>query len=104
MLSQALAEIGKSLAIRPKYDNFIGGKWVAPVKGQYFENISPITGKKICDVARSTEEDIELAVEAAHKAKEKWGKTSPAERSALLNKVADIVEKRLNLLALVETV
>src|SRR5262249_24194455 len=81
-----------------------GGKWVAPVKGQYFENISPITGKKICDIARSTAEDIELAVDAAHKAKEAWGKTSPAERSTLLNKVADIVEKRLSLLALVETI
>jgi aldehyde dehydrogenase len=104
MLSKALEEIGKSVAIRPKYDNFIGGKWVAPVKGQYFENISPITGKKICDIARSTAEDIELAVDAAHKAKEAWGKTPPAERSKLLSKVADIVEERLNLLALVESV
>ncbi|MGE3830837.1 MAG: aldehyde dehydrogenase family protein, partial [Parvibaculaceae bacterium] len=104
MLSKALEEIGKSVAIRPKYDNFIGGKWVVPVKGQYFENISPITGKKICDIARSTAEDIELAVDAAHKAKEAWGKTSPAERSKLLNKIADIIEQRLSLLALVESI
>ncbi|MGE3873634.1 MAG: aldehyde dehydrogenase [Parvibaculaceae bacterium] len=104
MLAQALKEIEKTVAIRPKYENFIGGKWVAPVRGQYFENISPITGKKICDIARSTAEDIDLAVEAAHKAREKWGKTSPAERAKLLNKVADVVESRLSLLALVESI
>jgi aldehyde dehydrogenase len=104
MLAQALKEIEKTVAIRPRYENFIGGKWVAPVKGQYFENISPITGKKVCDVARSTAEDIELAVDAAHKAREKWGKTAPAERAKLLNKVADVVESRLGLLALVESI
>ncbi|QIG49293.1 aldehyde dehydrogenase family protein [Nordella sp. HKS 07] len=104
MLAQALKEIEKTVAIRPRYENFIGGKWVAPVKGQYFENISPITGRKICDIARSSAEDIELAVDAAHKAREKWGKTAPAERAKLLNKVADVVEKRLSLLALVESI
>lgn len=104
MLAQALKEIEKTVAIRPRYENFIGGKWVAPVKGQYFENISPITGKKVCDIARSTAEDIELAVDAAHKAREKWGKTAPAERAKLLNKVADVVESRLSLLALVESI
>ncbi|MBK1870311.1 aldehyde dehydrogenase [Taklimakanibacter albus] len=104
MLAQALKEIEKTVAIRPRYENFIGGKWVAPVKGQYFENISPITGKKVCDIARSTAEDIELAVDAAHKAREKWGKTAPAERAKLLNKVADVVESRLGLLALVESI
>ncbi|HEX7824203.1 MAG TPA: aldehyde dehydrogenase family protein [Mycobacterium sp.] len=104
MLAQALKEIEKTVAIRPRYENFIGGKWVAPVKGQYFENISPITGKKVCDIARSTAEEIELAVDAAHTAREKWGKTAPAERAKLLNKVADVVESRLSLLALVESI
>jgi len=104
MFAKALEDIKKSIALRPRYDNFIGGKWVAPVKGRYFENISPITGKKVCEIARSTSEDIDLAVTAATKAKDKWGKTPPAERAKLLNKVADIVESRLSLLALVETI
>jgi len=104
MLSKAIEEIKKSVAIRPRYDNFIGGKWVAPVKGQYFDNISPITGQKFCEVARSTAEDIDLAVDAAHKAKDAWGKTPAAERAAVLLKIADVIEKRLSLLALVETI
>ena len=65
----------RRLAIRSRYDNFIGGKWDAPVRGQYFENISPITGKPVTEVARSTAEDIELALDAAHAAREKWGRT-----------------------------
>jgi len=104
MLSKALKEIEKSVAIRPKYDNFIGGKWVAPVKGQYFDNISPITGQKFCEVARSTSEDIELAVDAAHKAREKWGKTPAAERARVLNRIADVMEQKLSLLAMVESI
>ncbi|MFT3987525.1 aldehyde dehydrogenase [Aestuariivirga sp.] len=104
MLSKAIEEIKKSVAIRPRYDNFIGGKWVAPVKGQYFDNISPITGQKFCEVARSTAEDIDLAIDAAHKAKDAWGKTPAAERAAVLLKIADVIEKRLSLLALVETI
>ena len=79
------------------------GKWVAPVEGRYFDNMSPITGKQLCEVARSTAEDIELALDAAHKAKEAWGKTSPAERAQILNKIADRMEENLDLLALVET-
>ena len=63
-----------------RYDNYIGGKWVPPVKGQYFENISPVTGKAFCEVARSTAEDVELALDAAHAAKDAWGKTSTTER------------------------
>ena len=78
MLAQALKEIEKTVAIRPKYENFIGGKWVAPVRGQYFENISPITGKAVCQVARSDADDIEAALDAAHAAKDAWGRTSPA--------------------------
>jgi aldehyde dehydrogenase len=104
MLHQALEKASKSIVIRPKYDNFIGGQWVAPVRGQYFSNVSPINGKPICDVARSTAEDIELALDAAHKAKDAWGRTSPAERARVLNKIADRMEENLELLALVESI
>ena len=103
MIQQALKELSTQIKIRPRYDNFIGGKWIAPVKGQYFTNITPVTGKPLCDVARSTAEDIELALDAAHKAKDKWGKTSPAERALILNKIADRMEENLKLLAMVET-
>jgi aldehyde dehydrogenase len=104
MFARAVQEIEKHVAIRPKYDNFIGGKWVAPVRGQYFDNISPITGHKFCEVARSTAEDVELALDAAHKARESWGRTPPAERAKLLNKIADVMEQRLGLLALAESI
>jgi len=104
MLSKALDEIKKTLALRPRYDNWIGGKWVAPVKGQYFDNISPVTGKVFCEVARSSAEDVELALDAAHKAKDAWGKTAPAERALILNRVADKIEQHLKLLALAETI
>ena len=92
------------IAIRSKYDNYIGGEWVAPTKGQYFDNPSPVTGKTVCQVARGTAEDIELALDAAHKAKDAWGKTSPAERANILNKIADRMEEKLDLLAMVETI
>jgi aldehyde dehydrogenase len=85
------------------YDNFIGGKWVAPVSGRYFDNISPITGLPICRVARSEAADIELALDAAHAAKDGWGRTSPAERAVILNRVADVMEENLTLLATAET-
>lgn len=91
------------LHFKPRYANFIGGKWVPPVKGLYFENISPVDGKVFCEIPRSTSEDIELALDAAHKAKEKWGKTAPAQRALLLNKIADRIEQNLELLALAET-
>jgi aldehyde dehydrogenase len=103
MIQQTLKELSTQIKIRPRYDNFIGGKWVPPVKGQYFTNITPVTGKPLCDVTRSTAEDIELALDAAHAAKEKWGKTSAAERAILLNKIADRMEENLKLLAMVET-
>ncbi len=103
MYQEAIAKVGATKLIREKFDNFIGGKSVAPVRGQYFENLSPVTGKPLCQVARSTAEDIELALDAAHKAKDSWGKTSPAERAVILNKIADKMEANLELLALVET-
>jgi aldehyde dehydrogenase len=103
MLVKSLDELKKQIALRERYDNFIGGKWVAPVKGQYFDNVSPITGKPICQVARSSAEDIELALDAAHAAREKWGMTSPSQRAKVLLKIADIIESQLNILAMAET-
>lgn len=91
-------------AFKTHYDNFIGGQWVAPVKGQYFENASPIDGKTFTKVARSTKEDIDLALDAAHKAFPSWAKTSVTQRSNILLKIADIMEKNLEYLAAVETV
>ncbi|HNE15669.1 MAG TPA: aldehyde dehydrogenase family protein [Rhodocyclaceae bacterium] len=89
---------------KSRYDNFIGGKWVAPLKGEYFDVITPITGKPYTQVARSQAEDVELALDAAHAAADKWGKTSPAERSNILLKIADRLEANLEKLAYAETV
>ncbi|AWN51540.1 aldehyde dehydrogenase [Methylobacterium sp. 17Sr1-1] len=86
-----------------RYDNFIGGAWVAPVAGRYFENTSPITGGVICEVARSDAQDIERALDAAHAAKDSWGRTAPAERARILLKIADRMEDNLDLIALAET-
>ncbi|MCU0341716.1 MAG: aldehyde dehydrogenase [Spirosomaceae bacterium] len=86
-----------------QYDNFIGGQWVAPTRGEYFESISPVDGKAFTKVARSTEEDINLALDAAWAAAPKWNNTSAAERSNLLLKIADIMERNLEVLARAET-
>jgi aldehyde dehydrogenase len=86
-----------------RYDNFIGGQWVAPRSGRYFENISPVTGRPLGEVARSDAADIEAALDAAHKAKDAWGRTSAAERALILNRIADRMEENLDLLALAET-
>jgi aldehyde dehydrogenase len=86
-----------------KYGNFIGGEWREPVNGRYFENTTPVTGGKLCDVARSDEQDINLALDAAHRAKDKWGRTSTTERSNILMKVAQRMEDNLELLARAET-
>ncbi|HRE22554.1 MAG TPA: aldehyde dehydrogenase family protein [Rhabdaerophilum sp.] len=86
-----------------RYDNFIGGEWRAPKSGRYFENISPITGLPVCEVARSDSADIEAALDAAHAAKDAWGRTSPAERALILNRIADRMEENLDTLALAET-
>ncbi|AUW60622.1 aldehyde dehydrogenase (plasmid) [Sphingobium sp. SCG-1] len=104
MLHQAIEKLNANVAIRSKYDNFIGGQWVAPMGGEYFDNPSPITGQKICSIARSKAEDIELALDAAHAAKDKWGRTSVAERALIMNRIADRMESKLDLLALVETI
>jgi len=88
---------------KSRYGNFIGGEWKEPIKGQYFENITPVTGKPFCEIPRSTAEDIEKALDAAHGAKEKWAKTSVAERASVLNKIADRIEQNLETLAVAET-
>jgi aldehyde dehydrogenase len=104
MVQKTLQEAVKDIAIRPHYDNFIGGKWVPATKGMTFDNISPISGRVICTIARSTAEDIELALDAAHAAKDEWGRTSATHRSNLLLKIADRIEAKLSTLALVETI
>jgi len=86
-----------------RYENFIGGKWVAPQSGRYFENLSPVTGQVLCEIPRSEAGDIELALDAAHKAKDAWGRTSPAERSRIINRIADRMEENLDLLAAGDT-
>ncbi len=104
MLHEVIETLNARVAVRTRYDNFIGGDWVAPVDGRYFDNISPVTGKSVCQIARSQAADIDLALDAAHKAREAWANTAPAERAKLLNKIADRMEENLQLLAAVETI
>ena len=103
MLHQALETISSKVTLRTRYDNFIGGQWVPPKKGEYFSNLSPVTGKPLCDMARSTAEDVDTALDAAHAAKDDWGRMSSAERAVLINRIADRIEEHLPILALVET-
>lgn len=98
--SQSVVEKPK---FKDQYENFIGGKWVAPTKGQYFENISPVDGNSFTKVARSSEEDIELALDAAWEAAKTWNHTSATERSNILLKIADRMEENLEELARAET-
>jgi len=104
MLHQVIETLNARVALRNRYDNYIGGKWVPPVDGQYFDNISPITGKTVCQIARSQAADIELALDAAHKAKDAWGNAAPAKRAEILNKIADRMDENLKVLAAVETI
>ena len=94
---------GSIVNYRERYDNFIGGEWVAPVDGEYMDNISPVTGEVFCQVARGKAADIDKAVDAAEKAFETWGKTSAAERSLVLLRIADIIEENLEEIAVAET-
>ncbi|MES2064340.1 MAG: aldehyde dehydrogenase family protein [Bacteroidota bacterium] len=96
--------INKKPSFKDKYDNFIGGKFVPPVKGEYFDNVSPIDGKVFTKAARSTKEDVELALDAAHAAFATWGKSSAAYRAGVLNKIADTIEANLDYLATVEAI
>ncbi len=94
---------GSPTTFASRYDHWIGGRRVAPVKGEYFENPSPVNGKIFCEIARGTAADIEAALDAAHSAAPAWGRTSPGERSVILNKIADRMEQNLELLAVAET-
>ena len=94
---------GSLVDVKPRYENFIGGRWVAPVRGAYMDNITPATGKVFTQVAKSTPEDVELALDAAHAAKDAWAETSLTERAAVLNKIADVIEANLTMLAVVES-
>ena len=104
MLQQAMARFAGKTLVRDTYDNFIGGQWVKPVRGEYFDDLSPVTGQSVCKVARSTAEDIELALDAAHRAKEGWGQRSATERANILNRIAQRMEENLDLLAMAETI
>ena len=93
---------GSVVTFKPRYDHFIGGEYVAPAKGQYFENPTPVTGQTFTEVARGTAEDVERALDAAHAAAPAWGKTSAAERANILNKIADRIEENLETIAIAE--
>jgi aldehyde dehydrogenase len=104
MSLDSLKALGVTIPYKEKYDNFIGGKWVAPVKGEYFDVISPINGKNYTQAARSSAEDVELALDAAHAAADAWGKTSATDRANLLLKIADRIEANLALIATADTI
>jgi aldehyde dehydrogenase len=90
-------------SFKSRYENYVGGQWLAPVEGAYFDNVSPVTGDVFCEIPRSSAADLEIALNAAHGAADAWGKTSAAERSNILLKIADRIETNLELLAYVET-
>src|SRR6266702_7067822 len=103
-MSQHAIDLVRSKGKLPaRHGNFIGGNWVAPADGEYFTDYSPINGERLVDVAKSPAQDVEMALDAAHTARDGWACMAPAERSRLLNKVADRMEENLELLALAET-
>ncbi len=103
MIQDVEQRLAPPVEFKKRYDNFIGGQFVAPASGRYFENPSPVTGQTFCEVARSSAEDVEKALDAAHAAKDAWGRTSATERSNILLKIADRIEENLETLAKVET-
>jgi aldehyde dehydrogenase len=102
-----MTKVDRNIALKSpfakRYENYIGGEWRAPKAGKYFDNVSPITGQPVCEIARSDASDIDAALDAAHAAKDAWGRTSPAERATILLKIADWMEANLEKLALAET-
>jgi aldehyde dehydrogenase len=94
---------GAKVEFKTRYENWIGGKWVPPTKGKYFENVSPVTGKQFTEAAQGTPEDIELALDAAHAAAPAWGKTSAADRALILHRIGDRMMENLEMLAVAET-
>jgi len=99
----APGEPGSLVELKERYENFVGGEWVAPSTGEYRENLTPATGEAFCEVAHSSPADIELALDAAHAAEDAWGSRSPAERAAVLDAVADAMEENLEMLAVAES-
>ncbi|VTU27624.1 Acetaldehyde dehydrogenase 2 [Variovorax sp. PBL-H6] len=98
-----MAHLGIANPYKAQYGNYIGGQWLAPIDGQYFDNLTPITGKAFTSIPRSNAKDVEAALDAAHKAKAAWGAASPTERANVLLKIADRMEQNLQLLAVAET-
>jgi len=103
MFQQAIETVRVKGHAPSRYGNFIGGRWVAPLRGEYFSDHSPINGQHLAEIAKSTPEDVEAAIDAAYKAKDNWARISPAERARILNRVADRLEDNLELFALAET-
>ena len=103
MFQQAIDTVRAKGHAPSRYGNFIGGRWVEPIRGEYFTDHSPINGRQLAEIAKSSPEDVEAALDAAHRAKEGWARMSPAERAKILNRVADRLEDNLELLALAET-
>src|SRR3546814_8794296 len=87
-------KVGTTVPFKKRYENFIGGCWTPPLAGAYFDNVSPVTGKAFCEVPRSGKDDIEAALDAAHAARDGWGRTSTAERANILNSIADRMEAK----------
>ena len=104
MIYPAPGQADAPVQFKARYDNFIGGQWTPPVKGQYFDNVTPITGQVYTQAARSTAEDVELALDAAHAAAASWGSSSAQERAGILLKIADRIDAHLDKLAYAETV
>jgi len=103
MLYASPGSANAEVSFKSRYENFIGGEWAAPVNGRYFDNITPVTGEVICEIPRSDQADIDLALDAAHAAAPAWGRTAVAERAVILNKIADVMEQNLLKLAVAET-
>src|SRR5688500_1602106 len=94
---------GSVVTYRDRYDHFIGGEYVPPAKGGYFANPTPVTGEEFTEIARGTAKDVERALDAAHGAAGAWGRTSPADRANVLNRIADRIEANLEMLAVAES-
>jgi aldehyde dehydrogenase len=96
-------KLSETASFRPRYGNYIGGRWVEPASGQYFENVTPVTGRVFCEIPRSNAQDIDRALDAAHAARASWGQTSPTDRANIMIQIAQRMEDNLEMLALAET-